>query len=369
VRPPNATPGKEEAVKRTLGWVLCTFAAGVVAGALIVHGQTPDWDPDRRLVPGVRCLDSVQDLGTVYLTDALGLAFRLVNDSPDEAFRLDPIRGGCSCTAVAPEELMLAPGETATVRATVDLEQYRFEEGEEPWEFDETVTAYVHDPYGEDYPLRMRAHGLARQSYRIAPDTVGFGMVIRGDSPQRSVVVESLMPGAEGLEVVSAPTWLEARVVRGAAGAKETQIGLSVRPDPAYGRLAGAVRFRAVPASQGFATRTVAAWTVVRDDIQALPSSLVFVVKEAEWLPAQVVTLQSSRGEWLEVMAVENTGSQILVHERGSDATGVHRYAVEIVPGAGQPIEGSVRFAVKTASGRRHVIEVPVRAYALSAGG
>jgi hypothetical protein len=355
-----------QAVLRTLTYTACIFLAGVLAGVVVVYGQAPDWSPSRPLVPGVRCLDEAQDLGTVYLTDALQLTFHLTNDSPDETFRLAPLRGGCSCTDVVPEELALPPGQTAAVRAVVDLEDYQFAEAEEPWEFQETLTAYVRDPDGEDYPLRMRAYGLVRLSCRITPPLVSFGTVSRGDTPRKPFEVESLVARGEGVELVSAPDWLDALVApEKPAGPPVGRVVLTVHADAPYGQLAGRVRFR-TPGSSGLSvTRSVQVWAVVVDDIQALPSTVVFLPAQSAQCAPQVVTLASRRGEGFSVEGAEVSAPGVVVRFKDSPSPSVHRYILEVAAGGeGATREASARFRVRTDSGRLYTVVVPVKVYA-----
>lgn len=101
--------------------IAAVFAFGLLLGAQLARTQAPHWDPSRTVTPGVRCLDADQDVGTVWQTDALGVTFHLINDSPNESFEVGPIRGGCSCTSVAPESVTIAPGGSATVQATIHI--------------------------------------------------------------------------------------------------------------------------------------------------------------------------------------------------------------------------------------------------------
>ncbi|MCK4376577.1 MAG: hypothetical protein KAX19_14675 [Candidatus Brocadiae bacterium] len=342
------------------------LALGLLAGAILVHGQAPDWDPSRMLVPGVRCLDAEQDLGELWQTDSLELEFHLVNESGEDTFEVGPIRGGYACTSVTPEKVTMSPGDEVTVKATVDLERYRFP-ASGPKEFTETVLAIAKDPFGEKFALRMAARGLVRPSYRIEPEAVSFGTIFRPDTPAVSAEVECVSPTPlQGLEILSAPEGLNASVERLPGEANAFRLTVRAAPDIAYGALKERIRFRAQLASGPFVTRSVAVRGRVVDDLYALPPILLFGTLAAGDECSLTVRLLSRSQEPFVVERVETIHQALEVQPRELSSSTAHTCVVSFRPTAPGALSESVKFKLRTRAGREHTVELPVRAYAAS---
>lgn len=341
------------------------LALGVVAGAMLVHGQAPDWDPSRMLVPGVRCLDAEQDLGEVWHTDSLELEFCLVNESRKDTFEVGPFHGGCVCTSVTPEKVTMSPGDRVTVKATVDLERYRFPESG-PMEFTETVLAIAKDPFGEKFALLMSARGVVRPSYRIEPQALSFGTIFRPDTPARSSEIECLSRQAvDGVEV-SAPEGVNASVERLPGEANAFRLTVRPAPDIAYGPLKGNIRFRAKLRSGLFVTRSLPVRGRVVDDLYALPPILLFGTLAAGDECSLTVRLLSRSEEAFVVEPVETIHQALEVQPRELSFSTAHTCVVSFRPTGRGALSESVKFKLRTRAGREHTVEVPVRAYAAS---
>jgi len=342
------------------------FLIGTYFGVYIarVRGQAPDWDPSRSLVPGVRCLDANQDLGAVYQTDDFQIKFHLVNDSKAETFDINPLHGGCACTKVEPQSLKLGPGEKATVTAFIDLEAGLARESL-PKEFSESVIGIAKTAQGDNLPLKMSAKCIVQGSYRVAPEALAFGEVVKGDPAEKGLEVEclSLQP-VQRMDVVSAPAGAAASIQMAGEDGKRFRLTARIKPEAPYGLLQGRIRFRAVLATGPFVTRSAAIMAIVVDDLYALPSAVLLGPVTVGDVKTVLVTLQSHHGEAFVIEGVEGTTKSLTVQEKDSPSASIHRYDLSLNPTTPGPVQEVIKFQLKSASGRQYVLTLPVAGYA-----
>jgi len=339
------------------------FFAGVIVGVAIARGQAPDWNPARAPVPGLRCLDPDQQLGTIWQTDELVLEFHLVNNSPKQSFKVGPIRGTCLCTEVRPESLTILPGQSAAVKAVVDLDAFR--PNRAPLSsFAETVIALVDEQSAEPSPLLMRARGVVRPSYRVEPDTLRFGRVIQQNGAESAAEVECLwgMPVSR-MEVVEVPGWADASFEPLAEQAYRLKV--RVKQGVEYGPLKGRVRFRALGTSEPFVTRSLSLTGFVEDDIIALPSSLLFGAVPLGQEQSAIITILSRKGEQFQVLRIEKTGSQVTTERESAVRPGQCRYRIGLRPDRLGVVQERATFHLGTRCGRERLVTVGVGGYAL----
>jgi hypothetical protein len=354
---------------RALAAGVLLFGAGLIAGAFIAHAQPPDFDSSRPLVPGVWCPGGDQDLGNVWQTDALEIPFRLANDSKEETFHISALHGGCACTTVTPQELTLEPGQTASVKAVVDLEGGLAPESL-PKEFSETVLGTVRGRWGDELALQMNARLFVQSSYRVSPPVGDFGRVIRGEEPQVITQVECLSPQApRRLDVVSAPDWVQTTVEGAPGKPREFRIAAGVRPDAPYGSLEGRVRFRAELPTGPFATRSVALRALVVDDLSAMPSPVIFGTVAPGEERTVMLTLRSARGQAFGVEGLGEVRPPLRLQQVRVESPSATIYALSLKAAAEGEFDERVTFHIRTAAGRLYSLEVPVWAYVTAAAG
>ena len=347
----------------SVGLGILVFGMGL--GAFIARGQAPDWNPDRSLVPGLRCLDGDQDLGAVYQTDDLQIQFHLVNEDKDETFKVTSLHGGCACTTVEPESLQLDPGANATVTAHVDLDG-AFPSESLPKEFSEVVLGLGTTALGDTIPLKMAVRCVVQPSYEISSGPLSFGEVVRGDTPEKGILVECLSPQAvPRMAPLSTPRGVEVTLEPSGGSGKRFRLTTRVKPDAPYGPLNGRIRFRAELASGPFATGSIGLTGVVVDDVYSLPSAVLLGAVPRGKSELAIVTLRSHHGETFEVIKVQPSCGSLAVRPFGLHGGG-QRFAISYTGDSSASVEESIAFTLRAGSGRQQVLELSIRGYAFS---
>jgi hypothetical protein len=337
------------------------FAIGVMAGVWVAQAQAPDWDPSRTVIPGVRCLDAHQDLGLVWQTDALEVAFHLVNDSPDETFKIGPIRGGCSCTRVSPDSLTLTPGESSIIQATIDLETMRIPAGREA-PFEESISALVEDPWGEGQILRMTVLGSVRPSYLVDPPHLSLGPMARGAAQPACVSVRSLLPHElSTLDIITESERLRVTTGEPFAQASRWLLGVAIPNDAPAGRLRERVRFRAGDSAGSGVTGSFLVVGRIVEDVCPVPSVVALGAVPLGSTSTAEMRLVSHAGQTFSVEAVRPGSSAVRIRRLGQRLGAA--FEVMFLARESGHATIPVRFDIKTDDGGRFATQLEVVAY------
>jgi hypothetical protein len=120
-----------------------------------------------------------KDFGSVPRGPTLSHYFRVANNTKGPV-NISSVRVSCGCVSASALETTLKPGQTTHVLARMDTTRFTGLKA---------VTIYVQfdRPQFEEVRLQVQANG--RNDFNVTPDTLSFGQVKRGNSPEASVSI------------------------------------------------------------------------------------------------------------------------------------------------------------------------------------
>jgi hypothetical protein len=127
-----------------------------------------------------------RDFGSVPRGPVVSHPFRVVNNT-GHVVRIQGIRVSCGCTTAYALKGTLAPGEETAVVA--DMDTSRFFNSR-------TVTIFVTFDQPAWSEVRLWVHANSREDIGVHPDSLSFGRIKRGTTPQQATTI-SLMGGAD----------------------------------------------------------------------------------------------------------------------------------------------------------------------------
>jgi hypothetical protein len=133
-----------------------------------------------------------KDFGSVPRGPTLTHHFRVVNKTR-QAVNISSVRVSCGCVSASALKTFLQPGEETAIVANMDTTRFTGPK---------SVTVFVQfdRPNFEEVRLWVQANG--RNDFTLSPDTLAFGQVKRGSSPDSSVTVT--FSGHTGAKITSA---------------------------------------------------------------------------------------------------------------------------------------------------------------------
>ena len=184
--------------------------------------------------PQIFCEAPGFDFGSVRDTQTVCHVFHLRNTG-DQSLEMQQPHASCGCTAVTAGTLLLKPGETTEIRATVDL---RGRSGQQH----KTITIDSNDPATPKLTLTLQLD--IWQEFRLLPSQLVLG-TIRGDaSVQTSVLFENNSARAVTVtNVFCSHTSLEVRVQSEQPGRKY-RVAVNTRPPLSDGPLIAELRLQ-----------------------------------------------------------------------------------------------------------------------------
>jgi len=159
-------------MKRTMAWMV---AAGILGFAA---AQTA-W-----AVPRIVCDATTHDFGEAVSGSLVEHDYVVRNDG-DTSLEIVSVRASCGCTAVNASQNIVAPGQTASIHARLDLS------GRTGLQM-KTITVTSNDPQNPTYQLVLR--GTAIRPLSANPAAVYFGEIPARDTLSRTVEIIASSP-------------------------------------------------------------------------------------------------------------------------------------------------------------------------------
>jgi hypothetical protein len=133
--------------------------------------------------------EHVRDFGTVQRGPMLTHSFRVVNNTGSPVV-IGMVRASCGCTSAHAVKSYLAPGEETAILAQIDTTRFGGAK---------VVTIYVsfNEPNYDE--VRLSVQWIARDDFRVAPDSLAFGQLRRGSKDTATTTVTFY--GQDGIQV------------------------------------------------------------------------------------------------------------------------------------------------------------------------
>jgi hypothetical protein len=152
-------------IRPSLLWLTCSLAAPMAVAAPRIASPQAEFDGgEMRIGQKLQHTFTIQNLG-------------------DEPLKILEVKPGCGCTTASPAKSELAPGESTTIAATLDLTGRRGMQIK-------PITVRSNDPAQGDFRLQLKV--LSKDDFRLEPESIDLGALVAGVSTERQAVLHVL---------------------------------------------------------------------------------------------------------------------------------------------------------------------------------
>lgn len=300
------------------------------AGVAVPTGETPE------VLPHVVIAESAYDFGTVKSGSPVEHRFLLQNTGKG-ALKILKMHTSCGCTAAVLDSDTVAPGATTFVKATFDTTGFQGPKMK-------TVRLYTNDPKQASFTLTLQ--GTVEPDVQVSALRLGFGDVVRGQSPQQefTATVDPASP-IKIVEVVTRSPYLVVKsqdiAVNGRPGKK---VQVTLRPDAPIGAFRERVSLKTSSTDNPVVNVPVLA--MIQGDIELEPSIVSFgvlggplktplyrdvVVRSRTGKPVNIESVDSDNSS-LSARILRDGGKTVIRVTVGTDVQGAFRARLSIVP-------------------------------------
>jgi len=253
------------------------------------------------------------DFGTVPRGPTLLHSFHLTN-STSGPIHINSVRASCSCVSASISSTDLAPGETATLVVRLDTSRvHGFTQ--------KAIYVHLDQPQGEEVPFRVQT--TIREDVVLSPDSLAFGRVKRGSSPEANVTAR-FFSSADCQTVVatcdSPCVEVSVRKVPGDATPASYQITARLRPDFPVGTWYSTVWLAtdnpALPRLQ------IPLTVEVGSSLRISPPSVALEQVKRDTEARRTVVVRADQP--FRILEVKGADAQLLVEEGVQGGTAVH---------------------------------------------
>lgn len=298
---------------------------------------------DVAAAPKIFCAAPIHDFGAISNTEKVQHEFHIQNQG-ESPLLIEKLKPGCGCTVANISAKTVEPGETATIRAQLDL---RRKEGKQ----EKTIEVFSNDPARASMNLMFTGVSMAIVSatpQRIAPATLRAGQLTTND-----VIVISLEEAPLVLSVLNTGNdHVRAEVVE-LPGSSNAQVRVTTDGKlplgPTYGRISIRTNSESKP------TVTIPYVYQVAGEISVHPPKLSFVLQDKAL--TQAITVGPGLIKEFDVTGVESPDKSVQVQIQKLRESRFRITLKNIIP---REDLNEKSFKILTTAKNMAVVEVPI---------
>jgi len=256
------------------------------------------------------------------------------------------VTSSCGCTAAKPSKNILAPGEVATIAASVDT---HFEQGHSL----SLVTLTTNDPANPS--LQLKLEGVIKPQVAAQPMDVDFGSVHHGSAVVRDVVVSDTV-GAAGFALKSVKNdspYIKVTEAARTDGKPGALLHVALSPSMPPGPISDTLRIET-----SLAPLRVAVLGVVTGDLVVKPNQVSFGILPHHQGAVRIVRLTNQGSRTINVLGVDSTSNSVFA--RVAPVTPGKEYKLTVALRPNTP-DGQIRGAltIRTDDPQQTTLTVP----------
>jgi hypothetical protein len=264
----------------------------------------------QRAAPNLIVGDRHLDVGDVWETTDFIRTIPIYNRSREDV-NIRRFEGACDCIrSVEPNSLTVPSKRTAAVQLELDLTRRPRSGQERSDELRLAIAAVV----GEDDLRRVVwvLRGRARPFYKIVPGAIHLGNLTRGQPFRSQVALVTTDRAADSLELEYDRSLLSVTARPQDELGNSFDLTVAVQPNAPAGAFNSAIRIQALrPAGDPLPTTDLAVRGLIKEDAQAIPSSILCGALPIGKTIEETVVLQSLSGATFSLFA-QSHGRRIL---------------------------------------------------------
>lgn len=269
-------------------------------------------------------------------------AIRNVGKAP---LKIVQVVTSCGCTAAKPSKQVLAPGEVATIAATVDT---RFEHGHSL----SVVTLATNDP--QKPQIELKIVGNVRPQVTAEPADIDFGKVHRGSAMSRDVALNDLVGGKFAVESLkNSSPYIKVTTAARSDGRPGAVLHVALLPTMPPGPISDSIRIET-----NRSPLRVAVLGIVEGDLTVQPPQVSFGILPHDQSAIRIIRLTNTGKRAVKVLGVESTNQS--VQAQVEPVTPGKEYKVTLALRPNTP-DGQIRGAltIKTDDPEQTTLTVP----------
>jgi len=262
-----------------------------------------------------------RDFGSVPRGQILTHYFSLTNNT-GAAVRITSVRPSCGCTTAQALKDHLAPGESTAVWAQMDTRRFYNTK---------SVTIYVQFDQPRFDEVRLWVQANSRDDVSFSPDTITFGRIKRGSTPENSVTVTFMGGGhTQVTEVKSESNYIQAALVetRRDSGEVSYELKAKIRPDTPAGKWYTDIWLRTNNAA--IPRLRVPVTVEVEAALSVSPNTIVLGQVKAGTESDRKVIIRGPKA--FRIIGITGTDAELKVRETAADNKTVHVLTVTLSP-------------------------------------
>jgi hypothetical protein len=210
------------------------------------------------------------------------------------------VTSSCGCTAAKPSKTILAPGEVATIPASVDT---RFEQGHSL----SVVTLTTNDPTNAS--LQLKLEGVIKPQVAAQPMDIDFGSVHHGSATARDVVVSDMVGGTRFAvnSVKNENPYIKVTESARTDGKPGALLHVALSPSMPPGPISDTL---GIETSR--APLRVAILGVVTGDLTVKPNQVSFGILPHHQGAVRIVRLTNQGNHTIKVLGVDSTSNSVV---------------------------------------------------------
>lgn len=266
----------------------------------------------------------------------------------------------CTCGKIEPSSLTVPAQETAEVRLTLNLLSRYDEPDLTGRDFKVAIQPRIAKRSGAQ--VGWVVQGKVKQPFAVAPTMVDFEeSLIRGQSfAPRSVFVTCALDVVEMTTHCDSP-FFTAKVLHDEKNPRGRCLEIQPGKDLPGGRFKQVVRIGAILPSKKVVSRMIAVKGCVLEEVQAVPTTVVFGGCVLGRVVEETVILQSRAKESFEIQAIEIPPKRgITVAQLVGDTTYMKRFQIKQQILSRENQFHTVRFLIGTKKGRKYSVSLDI---------
>ncbi len=261
------------------------------------------------------------DFGSVPRGQILTHRFKVYNHT-NQPVQISNVRVSCGCTAARAEQTYLAPNQGTDIVPQMDTRRFYNTK---------TVTIYVQFDQPQFEEVRLWVQANSRDDVSFTPDTIAFGRVKRGTTPEGRANI-AFLGGAQTqvLEVKSESNYIQpaVREVTRDGGQVVYEVTAKVRPDTPAGKWYTDVWLKTN--NPGIPRLRVPVTVEVEAALSVNPNTVVLGQVKAGTESDRKVVIRGIRP--FRITGIGGTDEQIRVKESNTESKAVHVLTVTLSP-------------------------------------
>jgi hypothetical protein len=272
------------------------WAADLPSGGSALLGEQPA--APSAGTPKAQVVEPAYNFGTALSGPPLDHVFMIKNVG-NAPLEIRNVSASCGCTAAKPSKNILAPGEVATISASIDT---RFEQGHNL----SVVTLTTNDPANP--ALQLKIEGVIKPQVAAQPMDIDFGNVNHGGAPVREVIVSDMIggPGFAVKSVKNDSPYIKVTESARTDGKPGALLHVALSPSMSPGPISDTLRIET-----SRAPLRVAILGLVTGDLVVKPNQVSFGILSHHQGAVRIVRLTNQGSRTIKVLGVDSTSDSV----------------------------------------------------------